>query len=542
MIKIKNRDNLYFAGMDPWENALSAKKLARLKKSWAEIFRQHILSRMPITRVAKYYSKNMGRPTKELVSISAACVLQQIFDLTDDETVDQMAFNQQWHYALDLLNQDDQLLSLKTLWTMRHILTTDSLAKKVFNDATDRLIEVYKVDTSLQRLDSVHIHSNMARLGRVRLLARVCTKFLNNLKRQEPSLHESVSSALRTRYKKDEDSTYFGNPKPSESKKRLADIAQDIYELICQFKGHAAVNSLYSYKELERVFSEHCSVEDETVVVKPAKEIPSDSLQNPSDPDATYDGHKGQGYQVQIMETYSKETPACDMADRPDDKGSASLQLITYVDVEPAHCHDSHALQPALQDVKKRDLLPDELAADTLYGSQENKKKAQKHKVELIAPIPGKKPKHNLVDFEFDRQTDEVKRCPQGYAPQKIKHNKKGTLTAIWAKEVCGNCPIFSSCAVQKGKNGYRLRYNHKEVEASFRRSYEQSEDFKEKYRYRSGIEATNSRFIHMTGARRMRYRGLKRIDYAARLKALGINMFRAAKFMLMQAENPCYA
>ena len=47
-----------------------------------------------------------------------------------------------------------------------------------------------------------------------------------------------------------------------------------------------------------------------------------------------------------------------------------------------------------------------------------------------------------------------------------------------------------------------------------------------------------------MTGARRMRYRGLKRIDYAAPpvIKALGINMFRAAKFMVMQAENPCYA
>ena len=139
MIKVKNRDNLYFTGMDPWENALSAKKLARLKKSWAEIFRQHILSRMPISRVAKYYSKNMGRPTKELVSTCGACLLQQIFDLTDDETVDQMAFNQQWHYALDVLDQDDQFLSLKTLWNMRHILTTDSLAKKVFNDATDRL-------------------------------------------------------------------------------------------------------------------------------------------------------------------------------------------------------------------------------------------------------------------------------------------------------------------------------------------------------------------------------------------------------------------
>jgi len=117
--------------MDPWENSLSVKKLARLKKSWAEIFKQHILPRMPITQIAKYFNKKMGRPTKELVSTCGACVLQQIFDLTDDETVDQMAFNQQWHYALDVLDQDDQLLSLKTLWNMRHILTTDSLAKKV---------------------------------------------------------------------------------------------------------------------------------------------------------------------------------------------------------------------------------------------------------------------------------------------------------------------------------------------------------------------------------------------------------------------------
>ena len=32
------------------------------------------------------------------------------------------------------------------------------------------------------------------------------------------------------------------------------------------------------------------------------KEIASSSLQNHSDPDAGYDAHKGQGYQVQVME------------------------------------------------------------------------------------------------------------------------------------------------------------------------------------------------------------------------------------------------
>lgn len=534
MIKIKNPNKLYLEGMDPWENTLSAKKLSLLKKSWAEVFKEHILSKMPISQVAKYFNKKMGRPTKELVSTCGACVLQQIFDLTDAETRDQLAFNQQWHYALDVPDQDDQVLSLKTLWNMRHILTTDRLAKTIFNDATDRLKDVYNVDTSLQRLDSVHIHSNMARLGRVRLLARVCTRFLNNLKRHEPSLYESVSSIIKTRYEKDEDPNYFGNTRPSCSRKRFSDIAQDMYELIGQFKGHPKVSLMYTFKDLQRVFNEHCSLKNDNVIIKPAKEVPSNSLKNPSDSDATYDGHKGQGYQVQIMETYSRKPP--------EEKDAASLQLITYVDVEPAHHHDSNALEPALEDTEKRNMLPNELDADTLYGSQANIEKAKAYNVDLITPTPGKMPKNNFDDFEFDRKTHVVECCPQGHFPQEIKYNKKGTITVIWAKEACCDCPVLSSCAVKKCKTGYRLLYNHKEVVTSFRRRYEQSEAFKEKYRFRSGIEATNSRYIHMTGARRMRYRRLKRIDYAARLKALGINIFRAAKFISIKAENPCYA
>jgi len=253
----------------------------------------------------------------------------------------------------------------------------------------------------------------------------------------------------------------------------------------------------------------------------------------PSDPDATYDGHKGQGYQVQIMETYSNE--------KTEDKDSESLQLITYVDVEPAHCHDSKALEPALEDTEKRGQLPDELGADTSYGGQSNKKKAKEYKVDLISPTPGRKPTNNLVDFEFDPSTHVVTRCPKGHSPVKVKHNKKGTITGIWTEKTCRDCPLLSSCSVKKCKTNYRLLYTHKAAESSFHRRYEQSAEFKDKYRFRSGIEATNSRYIHMTGARRLRYRGLKRIDYAARLKALGINMFRAATFMASQKEKPCF-
>ena len=94
-----------------------------------------------------------------------------------------------------------------------------------------------------------------------------------------------------------------------------------MFNLVEQFKGHAEVLDMYSYKMLQRVLSEQCNLtddKDQPIELKKPKEIPSDSLQNPSDPDASYSGHKGQGYQVQIMETFCKDKEAKNNTLNPD--------------------------------------------------------------------------------------------------------------------------------------------------------------------------------------------------------------------------------
>jgi len=85
---------------------------------------------------------------------------------------------------------------------------------------------------------------------------------------------------------------------------------------------------------------------EKKAVAKPNKEVPSDSLQNPSDPDAGYSSHKGQGYQVQVVENYSEG-------------GDKQLSLFTHVDVQSADEHDANALLPALDDLKTRDMAPE---------------------------------------------------------------------------------------------------------------------------------------------------------------------------------------
>jgi len=85
------------------------------------------------------------------------------------------------------------------------------------------------------------------------------------------------------------------------------DIANHLHYLIEYFATDTGVCHMYSYDLLTRVFSEHCRISEDQVLVKPNKEIPSDSIQNPSDIDAAYDGHKkNSGYTGQDMGTVLK--------------------------------------------------------------------------------------------------------------------------------------------------------------------------------------------------------------------------------------------
>jgi hypothetical protein len=63
------------------------------------------------------------------------------------------------------------------------------------------------------------------------------------------------------------------------------------------------------------------------------------------------------------------------------------------------------------------------------------------------------------------------------------------------------------------------------------RRLHDQSEAFRERYRWRAGIEGTMARYKHQMGVGRLRVRGLKAVRYTAFLRALGLNIHRVAVY-----------
>jgi hypothetical protein len=525
MIRVKDHKQQHL--FDPWD-FLSPKRRKMLDESWPGLFRAHILEQLPVDEFALVFHESFGRPTKELYTVLGSLLLQQCFDLTDPQTVEQLAYNIQWHYALNISEESDsaKYLCEKTLWSMRQIATEMGLHDTAFENITAYLAEVFKVNDDKQRIDSVHIHSNMRRLGRIGIFVTAVDKFLTNLNRQHKPLWESVDAELIEKYQGTKARQCFGLVKPSQSAATLSAVASDLYRLVIQFDSHPEVTEMYSFKLLKRIVNEQCEVSEDgsSVEVKPAKQIRSDSLQNPSDPDATYSGHKGQGYQVQIMETYTE-------TEDPKQKAK-ELNLVTHVEVEKACQGDSQALLPAVESTLLRGLGPAQVTADSLYGSDENIGEAAQMGVEVVSPAMGTEQREEakLSDFEFCSD-GHVAQCPAGHKPV-VKKKKKTRFSQGFDLSVCDGCPLVESCPAKKGSGHYYLRYTEKEMRIAKRRAEEKSDEFKDRYRWRAGVEATMSQYDRLTGVKHLRVRGFAAVAFSAVMKAIGLNIMRATAVM----------
>lgn len=366
---------------------LIARKRAACEKSWAGPFRERAL---PIllraeAEFAGLYDDETGRPNRSVALVLGTLILKEVKDLTDEETLEALEFDLRWHYAFDLKPEESRLCQ-KTLHNFRAKLLEHDKGAVIFRQMTDELISALGVRVDRQRLDSTHILSNFAKRKRLDLFCETMRVFLRALKKQDAGLFASVPAGALKRYAEE---SHYADARSGEGTRRLCVAGRDVYRLVDTFKGHPGVSGMAEYALLVRLFEEQCEVTEQRqrpkdddddqgegpvpVKLKDPRSVSSESLQTPHDPDATYSGHKGKGYSVQMSETCVAGNP---------------LQLITHVAVTPASVNDAKSTIPVIDALNEAGHTPGELVADTSYSGAKIASDASRRGVNLLAPAP----------------------------------------------------------------------------------------------------------------------------------------------------------
>lgn len=501
--------------MDLAECMFSPVAIRHMTKDWPGLFRTQLLHLMPVAKIGEHFDPVLGCPTKELYGMAGAIFLKEFFHLTIEEAVSRYLFDTRWQYALNV-SPTEASMSHATVERYMKLFAENDIAAEIFHRVTSALIEALELDVSRQRLDSTHVFSDMATFGRTRLMGVTIKRFLTQLKRHHRDLYDALPQELLGRYAAAQ-AKLFADHKGGKGQLRQA-VAEDLLSLVNRFADEKAVTARTSYQAMRRVLEEQCEVsQDKTAVAVKAK-TGGQVMQNPSDPDATYDGHKGPGYQVQIAETCGPDNPA---------------QLITGVQVEPAHQSDQDAVEPMLDQLQQQDRLPEVLYADGGYGRDENVVKADERGVDLQSPVAEVASQTagelTVDDFVVNEQTETVSRCPNGCVPASSEHDaQRGRTRTVMNRSDCGACAFRRDCPVREVRGQFVLEHTPAQRRLAARRAEQATDAFRENYRIRAGGESVNSGLKRRTGLGRLRTRGLRRVRMAAMLRCAGWNVFRA--------------
>jgi hypothetical protein len=512
---------------------------ARLSESWAEGFRQHVYPLLleAEDQFAHLYGKT-GRPNWSVARMLGCCLLQQLNDLTDQVALDALTFDLRWQHAL-CIESGDAYLSRRSLVEFQSRLTKHDpemrLVRELFDRISDAALKHLKLSTTEQRIDSTLVASNIRVRGRLGLFRKTLEHFLNGLAATSPERLDLLNPALRAWFEQDEES-WGRHLTKEEIQAQLARVAQWAHEVLETFAKDELVSGSERYQLLARLFSEQCELVADTgndddvdgavtgrrVQVLKNFEKAGGNLRSPFDPDAGT-GRKGVGYYVHVAETCRNDAP----------------EIITDYEVVSAARADGGRATGAIERLDAAERRPEILYADGGYPTPDSLERARDAGVELYTPVnrnsmPAEK--MSRQDFEFDNETGEVIRCPEGHEP--TRHGVRQFMPGRFAKhaffdgENCGNCPKVALCPARMPNNrriGSEYIINISEglqIRDSIFVKQTQAE-WKEKYKIRSGVEATMSELKRAHGMRRLRVRTKPRVSFAVGMKVCACNVKR---------------
>jgi transposase len=475
-----------------------------------------------------------GQPAAAPARLALVTLLQFAEGLSDRQAAEAVRGRIDWKYALALE------------------LTHPGFDHTVLSEFRSRLVEgkaeLLLLDTLLarcrelgllkkrgrQRTDSTHVLAAVRVLNRLERVGETLRAALNALAVVASEWLQALAPAeWYERY--GERVENYDLPKTDQARDELASvIATDGQSLLSAIQAETEQSWLQevpAVKTLRRVWDEQYVEREGRLCWRDSRDMPSPAelISSPYDTEARYSTKRSiewVGYKVHLTET-------CDHERAP--------HLITNVETTPATTPDDNMLEQVHESLQKRDLLPAEHLVDKGYTDSDMLVESkQKYGVEIVGPVADDPSWQARSAQGFDKsqfQVDwerKVVTCPAGkqsvsWLPHTYPQNGM-KWEARFSRQDCGPCCFRAQCTRAKVEPriiGLQERAPYEALQSA--RQRQRTEEFRQQYAARAGVEGTHAQALQRCGLRQCRYVGTAKVHLQHVLTAAALNLVRIA-------------
>jgi hypothetical protein len=492
--------------------SLTERERKHLMNSWAETFSKKIFPFIEEDRFSVLYSDNpASRPNNPINVYFGLLILRDIFNQSDEEALNSLMFDIRYQYALHTTSFQEQPISKNSLTNFRAAVYRYNqehgidLVQEEIESHAKEFSKILKIDGKTIRIDSLAVSSSCRKLSRLEIIYSTVARLIKVIDKNttlaeyfKPYLDESHYN----------DTIYRSRDKDLNTK--IKKVLKDGVRLYSIYRKDKEIRKTEEFKLLVRMLKEQKG--------KSSKNISPDSLQNPTDPDATY-RKKGKkkhiGYTANIVEKF-------------DDNN----RMITGYDLQKNTYSDQKF---AKDTISKLPVEKDGVTAlvDGAYFSEEINNKAKAKGIKMVPTnLTGGGKNNNCDKFEIDEKEHLVKKCPSGYKPITSKF-KEGSYRAHFDKKHCNNCPFRKDCPVIEQKKSYLFKVSEKTLHRCQLITKMGTPEYQELASKRAGIEGIPSVLRRRYKIDHLPVRGLVRVKIYLGFKISAINCKRLIKGLM---------
>ena len=481
-------------------------------------------------RFVELFSK-VGQPGEAPGLLAMVTVFQFMEGLSDRQTAELVRGRIDWKYALGLeltyAGFDYSILS-----EFRQRLIEGGLEQQLLNE----LLKVCETKGMLkkrgrQRSDSTHVVSAVRDLNRLEMVGETLRHALNAIAAVDPDwTRQQVPPEWYKKYPVRFES--YRLPKSDTERAELgvtigADGSQ-LLETIYSENTPEEIRDQEAVETLRRVWIQQYYVKEGQICWRESGNLPPGALliRSPYDPEARYSQKRQTGwtgYKVHLTETCDEKLPA----------------LITNVETTPSTTPDISVTKQIHASLSAKNLLPREhfldagyVDADLIVTSQET------HNVDLIGPVPLDTTWQGRMGMGFEAACFQIDWehqfviCPQGHKSQIWSESHDSydnpAIHVRFVSEDCQRCSCRSSCTRSRnGPRALKLRHQKQYEALQQARTRQKTDEFKQLYKKRAGVEGTISQGTRTYGLRSSRYIGQAKTHLQNIISAVAMNLVR---------------